>query len=225
MPLHSKPRFDIRLWTIVQASLRDRLIVETLADLPRFVAGADCSFSRPSSRVHAAAVVYDKIDRVIVARTHLTEECTVPYIPGYLSFREAPALLRLLADLRHKRPFEALLIDGQGYAHPRRCGIATHIGVELDLPTVGVAKSRLIGTHDEVGSSVGSFVPLIDKSEPIGIVLRTRANVRPLFVSIGHRIDLESARRLVLSCLDRHRLPTPTREADREAAILKQRIG
>jgi deoxyribonuclease V len=118
-----------------------------------------------------------------------------------------------------------ICFDGQGYAHPRRCGLATHLSVTLDVPGVGVAKSRLIGTHDEPAEAAGSSAPLMDDGEQIGLVLRTRDRTRPLYISIGHRVDLQSAAELALACCTRYRIPEPTRQADIEVAKLKRGNG
>ncbi len=141
-------------------------------------------------------------------------------MPGFLSFREGPAVLDAIGRLT--QPFGAVCFDGQGYAHPRRCGLASHMAITLGVPGVGVAKSRLIGTHDEPARSAGSWTPLMDGPEQIGIVLRTRDGVRPVFVSVAHKVDLESARDLVMACCTRYRIPEPTRQADIEVAKLKR---
>ena len=137
-------------------------------------------------------------------------------MPGYLSFRETPAALETLSKLRVKP--DLLLCDGHGLAHPRRFGLASHLGVLADLPTIGVAKCLLVGTHDELSPERGRWVPLRDDGEVIGAVLRTRARVSPVYVSIGHRISLETAIEYVLGCAPRFRLPEPTRRADRVAS-------
>lgn len=200
----------------VQEALRSRVVTEDrFADI-RYVAGTDVGF-RDGGRITRAAVAvlaYPSLERVEYA---LAEEPTrFPYVPGYLSFREVPAILAALAKLRHKP--DLFLCDGQGIAHPRRFGLACHLGVIADIPSVGVAKSRLTGTHEEPGSTRGSRVDLKDGKETIGTVLRTRDNVRPLYISSGHRVGLESACRLVLDCLTRYRLPETTRWADRLAS-------
>ena len=145
----------------------------------------------------------------LVERVGLTAEAKFPYVPGLLSFREAPALLEAFGRLK-ARP-DVVLCDGQGLAHPRRLGIACHLGLWLDLPTVGCAKSRLCGTFDEPGPVRGDRSPLVDRGETIGAVLRTRDRVAPLFVSPGHRCDLESAVGLVLATTRKLRLPIPSR--------------
>ncbi len=145
-----------------------------------------------------------------------------PYIPGFLSFREGPAVKQAIGALKHE--FGAILFDGQGFAHPRRCGIASHLAIELDRPGVGVGKSRLIGTFENPAMKAGSTTPLLDGEEQIGVVLRTQKGIRPVFVSIGHRVDLDSAVKLVLACCTRYRIPEPTRQADIEVAKLKRRL-
>jgi deoxyribonuclease V len=140
---------------------------------------------------------------------------TFPYVPGLLTFREGPSVIKALRKL-DSRP-DLLIFDGQGQAHPLRIGLAAHMGVILDQPSVGCAKSRLVGEHDEPGNHVGDWTPLRDGDEVIGAVLRTRAGVKPVFVSIGHRVDLEAAIDLVLRCTGRYRLPETTRYAHRVA--------
>ncbi|HEX8325353.1 MAG TPA: deoxyribonuclease V [Tepidisphaeraceae bacterium] len=208
---------SVEPWKKVQAELRARTVVAPLKPLPRFVAGADCAFADDGRTIVAAAVVYDRETKQIVEHQTIRRPCDVPYISGYLSFREAPAILDVIGQL--KTAFGAILFDGQGIAHPRRCGLATHVGVTLDVPSVGVAKSRLIGTHAEPAATAGSHVPLMDKGEQIGVVLRTRDNVNPLYVSVGHRIDLDSAIELVLASRTKFRLPEPTRMADKLSKV------
>jgi deoxyribonuclease V len=144
------------------------------------------------------------------------EPTRFPYVPGYLSFREVPAILGALASL--DSPPDLILCDGQGLAHPRRFGLACHLGVLTGLPTIGVAKSRLIGTHVEVPQHKGAWVPLLDDDEIIGAVLRTRDGVQPLYVSVGHRVDLSTAIDFVLRCTTRYRLPETTRWAHKLAS-------
>jgi deoxyribonuclease V len=209
-------------WRQTQHDLRLRMIVAPLDPLPRFVAGADCAFSKDGSTVFAAAVIYDREDKRIVEVRHATAPADVPYIPTFLSFREAPALTKAIASLQH--PFGVICFDGQGIAHPRRCGLATHMGVTLNVPSIGVAKTRLIGTFDEPAKAGGSFAPLMDEAEQIGVVLRTRTGINPLFISIGHRVDLPSAIALLMACV-KHRIPEPTRQADIEVDKLKSRLS
>ena len=207
-------------WKATQTRLRERMIVAPLEPLPRFVAGADCAFSADKKIIFAAAVVYDREMQRIIEIAHATRPAEFPYIPTFLSFREGPAILQAIGAL--KREFGAILFDGQGFAHPRRCGIASHLAIELDRPGVGVGKSRLIGEFADPAMKAGSTAPLMDGEEQIGVVMRTQNGIRPVFVSIGHRVDLDSAVKLVLACCTRYRIPEPTRQADIEVAKLKR---
>jgi deoxyribonuclease V len=209
-------------WRGRQSELRQKLHVEKLDPLPRFVAGVDCAFTEDKRRVLAAAVVYDRIERRVVEVAHAKKPASAPYIPGYLSFREGPTVLAAIAKLKHE--FGVICFDAHGYAHPRRCGLASHMAIELDVPGVGVAKSRLVGVHDEPAAEAGSTAELIDPrdGERIGLVLRTQNGTRPVYISVGHRVDLESARELAMACCTRYRVPEPTRLADIEVAKLKR---
>jgi deoxyribonuclease V len=195
-------------------------MVTPLEPPPRFVAGADCAFSADKRTIFAAAVVYDRETRRVVEVAHATRTAEFPYIPTFLSFREGPAIKQAIGALRHE--FGAILFDGQGFAHPRRCGIAVQLAVELDVPGVGVGKSRLIGTFGQLALKAGTTTPLLDGDEQIGVVLQTQKGIRPVFVSIGHRVDLDSAVKLVVACCTRYRIPEPTRQADIEVAKLKR---
>lgn len=209
-------------WKRRQEELRGLMRIRPLRKLPRFVAGVDCAFTRDMRHVLCAAVVWDRTNNLVVDHVEVSRPVESPYVPGFLSFREGPAVIPGIRALKHA--FGAVLFDGQGYAHPRRCGLAAHMSVELGVIGAGVAKSRLIGTHADPGPRRGDHVPLIDDGECIGAVLRTRDHIRPLYISIGHRIDLESAVRLVLACCTRYRLPEPTRLADRAVARMKRQF-
>jgi deoxyribonuclease V len=209
-------------WKKTQNFLHKKLRIEPLDPLPRYVAGADAAFSEEKQLVLAAAVIYDRERRQIVEIRHASRPIEFPYIPTFLSFREGPALSDAIAKLRH--PYGVICFDGQGIAHPRRCGLAAHMAISLDLPGVGFAKSRLIGTFVEPKPRAGSASPLFDEDEQIGLVLRTKDNCRPIFVSVGHRIDLNSARELALACIDKFRIPEPTRQADLEVSKLKREM-
>jgi deoxyribonuclease V len=213
----------IQRWKAEQTQMRRRLVVRRLEPLPRFVAGADVAFSADKSAVLAAAVVYDRQEQRIIEIAHATRPVEYPYIPTFLSFREGPAVLQAIRALKH--PFGAILFDGQGYAHPRRCGFASHMSIVLGVPGVGVAKSRLIGTFEDPALEAGAASPLMDDGEQIGVVLRTRPATKPLFISVGHNVDLESAARLVMACCSKYRVPEPTRQADIEVAKLKRQIA
>jgi len=195
----------------LQNRLRDRVRLQPLERPIRAVAGADISFNRFSDRIFAGIVVLGLPGLEIIESSGMRSRARFPYIPGLLSFRELPALLEAWEKLE-TRP-DALILDGQGLAHPRRFGIACHAGLWLGIPTVGCAKSILVGKHDELGQEAGSRTPLIDKDERIGVALRTKKKVAPVFVSPGHLIDMNGAVDLVLRCLTRYRLPETTRQA------------
>jgi deoxyribonuclease V len=183
------------------------------------VAGADVSCRRGSKTVRAAVVVTRIPDFAVLGAARLEREAKMPYVPGLLSFREAPSVIEAFGMLPAKlrKSIDALICDGQGLAHPRGLGLASHIGLWLGIPTVGCAKSRLCGTHAEPGPDRGDFAPLELDGRVVGRVLRTRDNVKPLFVSVGHLINLEGACDLVLGCGRGLRLPEPTRLAHHAA--------
>lgn len=182
----------------------------------RLVGGADCSYSRRGTLCAAAIVVWELRRGAVVESKALLSEARFPYMPGLLAFREAAAILKVLGGLTGKP--QVLICDGHGIAHPRRFGLASHVGVMSGLPSIGCAKSRLCGSHLEPAGSRGSSSPLVDRGETIGAVLRTRTGVRPVFVSVGHLIDLPASVRIILDCTPRFRLPEPLRLAHREAA-------
>ena len=197
----------------IQRELRDRVSIVPLDRQPQVIAGVDVSVKGGQAR--AAVVLLSYPDLTPFQATTAERPVSFPYVPGLLAFREGPVVLAALAQL-DGRP-DVLMFDAQGLAHPRRLGLATHLGVLLDLPAVGCAKSRLCGKHEEPGEKKGCWTPLVDGGEVIGAVVRTRDRVRPVFVSIGHRVDLESSVSLVLACAARYRLPEPTRWAHRVA--------
>lgn len=182
----------------------------------RRVAGVDVGFEAGGQITRAAIAVLD-YPTLALAETAIARVPTrFPYVPGLLSFREAPAVLAAFERLRGA--VDLILYDGQGIAHPRRCGIASHVGLALDCPSIGVAKSRLVGEHRPPPARRGAWTPLVDAGDTIGAVLRTRAGVRPVYVSIGHRVSLETAVRWALACCTRYRLPETTRHAHRLAS-------
>lgn len=191
-------------------------------DLERIdrVVGVDAAFSRDGRNCIAGAVVWSLREGRVVEERTARRVLRFPYVPGLLSFREAPAVLAALRALREAP--DALVCDGQGLAHPRRFGIACHVGLLADLPSVGCGKSRLVGAFREPASRRGSRSALRDRGERVGTVLRTRDGVKPVFVSVGHRADLRGAERLVLACHGGYRLPEPTRLADRLVARAKR---
>jgi deoxyribonuclease V len=200
----------------LQAQLRDRVVREDRLGSVRHVAGVDVGFEGEGKITRAAVAVLRFPELEPVEQAIARVPTTFPYVPGLLSFREAPAVLEAFARLRMQP--DLILYDGQGVAHPRRFGIASHVGVLLDCPSIGVAKTRLIGEHGPVPTTKGRWAPLRDGDELIGAVLRTRAHVKPLYVSIGHRVSLDTAIRYVMACVTRYRLPETTRLAHRLAS-------
>jgi len=205
----------------LQVRLAPRVLLEGDPPNVRSVAGCDLAFLGRGRRgdTARAAVVLLSYPELTPLEQHVAEApVTFPYVPGLLAFREIPALLQAFERLRQAP--DLLLVDGQGYAHPRRFGIACHLGLILDIPTIGVAKSRLTGRHDEPAVAAGSRAELRDGDELIGAVLRTRASVRPLYVSPGHRIGFGPAAEWVMRLCRGYRLPEPTRLADRLSKAL-----
>lgn len=201
----------------VQEKLRGKVVTRDRIGRVRTVAGIDIGYEGDNRLARAAAVVLAFPSLEPLEEAVVRVPVKFPYVPGYLSFREVPAALAVLAKLKH-RP-DLILCDGQGRAHPRRFGLACHLGVLLGIPTIGVAKSRLIGdSRGRLGRGKGAWVPLIDHDEIIGAELRTRTGVKPLYVSIGHRVSLETAIDYVLRCTPRYRLPETTRRAHRLAS-------
>jgi deoxyribonuclease V len=200
----------------IQEQLRDRVITRDCFERIKYVAGVDLGF-KDNYRISQAAIALLSFPELELVETAIASIPTAfPYVPGYLSFREVPAILAAFPQL--KITPDLILCDGQGLAHPRRFGLACHLGVLLDLPTIGVAKSLLIGKHETLSTTKGSYQPLIDRGETIGVVLRSRDNVKPIYVSIGHKISLDSAIAYVLQCLTKYRLPETTRWADKLAS-------
>jgi deoxyribonuclease V len=195
----------------LQKQLASRVQLAGMLHSCRYVAGADVAYTRSDRQLVAAIVIWDRKHNQVIEQQVVRQPVSFPYVPGLLSFRESPGVLHVWQHL-HRQP-DLLMIDGHGYAHPRRFGIACHLGVLLDIPTIGCAKSRLIGKHDEVPDQVGAWVPLYDCEEIVGAVLRTRLHVRPIYVSIGHRLDLEQAIFWTMQCCRGYRVPEPTRLA------------
>ena len=200
----------------IQERLRGAVVTEDDFGLVQHVAGIDIGFPEGTTVARAVAVVLSFPDLQLVEQAVVERPTTFPYVPGLLSFREAPAALEALAKLTI-RP-DLLICDGQGVAHPRRLGLACHIGLLSDIPAIGAAKTRLIGEHDPLPKSRGSWRPLWHQGEQVGAVLRTRNGVKPLYVSVGHRISLVSAVEYVLVNAPKYRLPETTRLAHRLAS-------
>ncbi len=216
----------------LQKQLASQVKFTPLRTVPKTIAGLDCAFSRDGKRIFAAAVVLrvvglrgggsegpDRFDLEHVETVSAVQETRFPYIPGLLSFREAPVCLAAVEKL--SRQPDLFMIDGQGVAHPRRLGLASHLGLFFDRPTIGCAKSRLTGTFKEPAGEKGAWSPLRDGEEVIGGVVRTRSRVKPVFVSVGHRCTLEDAIRVTLACVTKYRIPEPTRLAHQAVSRLR----
>ena len=204
----------------LQQAWRQRVETRDRFGPVRYVAGADMAFDLETNLAFAGVIVYRFPELAAVERRMARRKLRFPYVPGLLSFREGPVLLAAFARLRTQP--DVILIDGQGVAHPRRFGIASHIGVLLDVPTIGCAKSILVGEAADPAKQAGSTSPLIDQGETVGLALRTRESVKPIYVSIGHRISLESAARVVSQCTEGFRIPKPTRDADHWVGELRR---
>ncbi len=221
-----KPRIKPR-WNLTpreamreQERLRERVILTDDFKAVRLVAGADLAFDPETNLAFAGVIVYQFPEMQEVERRMARRKLRFPYVPGLLSFREGPVLLVAFARLRTEP--DLILIDGHGRAHPRLFGIACHMGVLLDKPTIGCAKSLLVGEHEEPSTKAGSTTPLWFRGERVGEVLRTRDNVKPIYVTTGHRVSLDSAVELVKQCCDGFRIPKPTREADHYVGELRR---
>jgi len=209
-----------------KAIVLQRQLAEQIREIPiskpvRTIAGADVSYSRKDSKVYAAVLVFTFPDIVLTDNALASDTVQFPYIPGLLSFREAPVLEKAFRKIR-KKP-DVIIFDGQGIAHPRGLGLASHMGLILDSPSIGCAKTRLVGIHARLPQDRGSTVPLTDQGRVVGGVVRTRQAVNPVFVSPGHATTVEEAIDLVLSCCKGYRLPEPTRQA--HLAVNRLRSG
>jgi deoxyribonuclease V len=205
----------------IQCDLRRHVRLEPLEVQPAIVGGVDVSVRQGEARSAVVLLSFPGLELIEAATAE--RPVTFPYVPGLLAFREGPVALEALARIEH-RP-DVLIFDAHGLAHPRRMGLATHLGVLLDMPTVGCAKSRLCGEHTEPDAKRGSWRPLLDGDELIGAVIRTRDNVTPVFVSAGNRLCLEDAIALVLACAPTYRLPETTRWAHRVAGDAAEPIS
>jgi len=223
MEIKEVHRWDVSLREALglQEALRRRLINPASEEpiFPGTIAGADIAFLREENLLFASVVALSYPALEALEEAFAVRPASFPYVPGLLSFREGPALLEAFARL--ETAVDAVIFDGQGIAHPRGIGLAAHLGLFLDLPTLGCAKKRLIGTHKPVGENAGNSEDLIYEGNLVGSVLRTRSRVKPVFVSPGHKIGLAESRKLVLSCLSGRRLPEPVRLA--HLAVTKKR--
>lgn len=205
----------------IQDEFRNKVKIVPLGKSPDYIAGVDAAFS--DDKIIGVACLYKYPEIVPLEDSCVIEKTAFPYVPGYLSFREGPAIIHALRDLKRKP--DMILFDGQGIAHPKRIGIASQIGAILDMPAIGCAKSRLVGEYEEPGRNKGDWSPLICGGEVVGAVLRTRDGVRPVFVSPGHRVDLKESIEIVLECTGKYRIPEPLRRADMISKRMKKESG
>ncbi len=208
----------------VQERLRKKVRIVPFQGELRYVAGVDAAFSE--DMVFAAACLYRYPDLTMIEKTSAVARLNFPYVPGFLSFREGPAITLAIEKLG-TRP-DVILVDGQGIAHPRGIGIASYLGLLLGIPAIGCAKTRLIGEFEEPGKRKGNWSELTVEGRLVGAVLRTKDQVRPLFISPGHHIDLEGAIRITLACAGKYRIPEPLRCADmvsRRSVLLSRKGG
>lgn len=216
-----KPPYEEAL--TIQRKLQEMVKTQNGFKKIRTIAGVDLAQVPGGKQLICGIITYSYPELVEIERSHNIVKVVFPYIPGLLAFREGPAMIGTFKQLKQKP--DILMVDGQGIAHPRGCGIASHVGVVLDIPTIGVAKKRLYGYFDEPGDMRGNWTELYSKSgESIGAVLRTKAGVKPVFVSIGHKIDLKTSIKVTLKCSIGFRLPEPTRQADIFVAKLKSNM-
>ena len=205
----------------IQQRLRRSIQVGAYVHEIRYIAGADIAIAPTTPTVYAGVVVLDYTTLAVVERKGIMTTTDFPYIPGLLSFREAPALLQVFAQL-DTTP-DVVVFDGQGIAHPRGLGIASHMGLLLDVPAIGCAKSRLTGRYDEPPPTCGAHTPLYgSKGETLGAVLRTKERTKPVFVSVGHKMELSQALAILLHCHRGYRIPEPTRLADQYVGAMRR---
>jgi deoxyribonuclease V len=204
-------RKDYKGATAFQERIRDLIPGKPVRRKFRTVCGLDISFDKKSDRVYAAGSVYRLPELEKIEERSLEAFVSFPYVPGLLAFREGPAVVKLLRHIKNR--VDLLLFDGQGLAHPRGTGIASMMGLILNMPSIGCAKSRLIGEYDDPEAHKGALSDLMYKEKPVGRVVRTRNNVKPVFVSVGYKVDLKKAVEIVLKCTTRYRIPEPTRAA------------
>lgn len=210
----------------LQQELHQKIILDPLSESPKYIAGADISFNMGSDLLHAAIIVLEFPSLQPVARSLASDKTSFPYIPGLLAFREIPVLLKAWNQLKQKP--DVLLLDGHGIAHPRRMGIATHFGIEVDHPTIGCAKNILTGTHGTLGTQKGDKADLLDGNEKIGMALRSRTNVNPIYISPGLKCSFADAYEIVMQSLTKYKLPKTTRLAHKWANKLRKgevRVG
>jgi len=225
---------DLHSWNLTYSQARDcqnglapKVRFKPLKKQPELIAGIDCAFSKDGKKIIAAVVVLKLPDFSGVETANAVRKVTFPYIPGLLSFREAPACIAAVKKLETEP--DVFIVDGQGIAHPRRLGLAAHLGLFFDKPTIGCAKSRLTGCFEDPSPGKGTYSLLKDtkgvkQNETIGAVVRTRTNVKPLFISVGNKCTLEDAIKITLGCTTKYRMPEPTRLAHQLVSKLRLKV-
>lgn len=221
---HQHPwRISLNQARKIQTRLSSKVILRSSPSLHslNIIAAVDTAYSKTQRKLFAAVALFSFPE--LCCLSCFSVECgeAFPYLPGYLSFREIPCYIQIFKKINGD--VDLILCDGQGYSHPRRFGLACHLGVLLDKPSIGVAKSRLIGTYDEPSKEKGAYSSLYDQGQGIGMVLRTRTNVKPLFVSPGHRIGFEDCRTVVLDCVGKYRIPEPLRYVHRYVTEIRMK--
>lgn len=207
----------------IQKRLQAQISLEDFSGPIHFIAGCDMSLRDDLNLGVAGIIIYSFPELREVERRHVTGKLSFPYVPGLLSFREAPVLIELFGRLEHSP--DLIIFDGQGIAHPRGVGIASHMGLWLNKPSIGCAKSRLFGIYEEPGEKAGSFSELLSpEGGRVGTVLRTREKCRPVYISPGHKMSIERSVEIIGRCMDGYRIPKPTREADRYVGEIKRSV-
>lgn len=204
----------------IQLQLHDKIMLHELHEPVELIAGADVSYSRKLKKSFASVLIFKYPELAIIERAEAIADVHFPYVPGYLTFREAPVLLSAFEEITLVP--DLVLFDGQGIAHPRHLGIAAHLGLFLNIPTIGCAKSRLIGEYDEVGFERGDYSALLHRNEVIGAVVRTRKNVKPIFVSPGFKITVDESLEWALKTCLGYRIPEPVRQS--HMTVTKMRV-
>ena len=208
----------------IQKELKDKVVSKNGFNQIKTVAGADLAILKDEKKLVCGIIVFSYPELNEIERTWEVVDEEFPYIPGLLAFREGPAIIKTYEKLKEKP--DVLILDGHGIAHPRGFGIACYVGVLLDIPTMGIAKKRLYGTHQEPRDVPGSYEPLFSKNgEQIGVALKTKKKTKPVFISAGHKIDLSTSKKIALMCVRGYRIPEPTRLADKYVAELKRGLA
>lgn len=215
MKINNLHRWDLTILQIkkLQGKFAGRVSHKKFFGLPKIIAGADCGLNLKKNKIYGVVALFNYPELEIIETQSAELPLTFPYVPGFLSFREAPVLLAAFKKLKNTP--DLVFIDGHGIAHPRRLGIASHLGLWLDIPTIGCAKSVLVGDYASFKREKGNYSYLKHKGKIIGAALRTRNNCKPVFISIGHKINLECSLKFTLLCSDGYRIPKPTRIADK----------